>query len=114
MAVSQIKSPSIQSLIDYFFETPSVEELSIKFSEPLRLSKEGYKELIGKPDSVGGVVRDDITLDHFVYYEDVVEEDENGGEKEVRVLAKINVKYEEDDEGNINIFEIYMWRERLE
>lgn len=98
------KTQKIKEIIDFFFEEPSVQEIYLKFNEPIELTKQEYEMLRGVPDSTGGAVNDNIILDHFVYDE----EDENGA----KVLAKMNVEYYNVDEDKLAITEISMWREK--
>lgn len=108
MVVSQTPS-QIKSLIDFFFENQSVEELKVKFKELHTISEEEYKNLFKNYDSSNGVFDNGIFKDEFTYDESFVNEDETV----TRILARIYLAYTKDSEGNIYIYEVIMWREAL-
>lgn len=114
--VNQYEFKDLKNVINYFFATPELEELNMKFKEPIILTKEQYKELIGHPDGSNGVINNDVNLDEFTYDEYIVE-GEGNEEREVRILAKISIEYTletSDDKDYLEIYEINMWRERID
>lgn len=89
----------LSKFVDTFFEDSTAQERIFLFSEPLRITKQEFKELIGLPDSTNITRNNDIVLEEFVY-----DENEN-------VMVKMQIEYYVIED-YVYLLEMSLWREK--
>lgn len=100
MVQTQIQEQELKGLIRFFFHNP-IERVEIKFGKPIEISEKEWEENLPSYDDISGVYHEGKFLTEYIYGED-------------DTIAKVFIEYDVKGNGKIEVFEISMWREKLE
>ncbi|AAL27725.1 hypothetical protein SIFV0014 [Sulfolobus islandicus filamentous virus] len=92
------EADDLDDALDFLF-MEKVSEFKIKFKDPLKVTEEEYRELLGNYDSSNSVSSNGITIDQYTY-----DEDDD-------IMYKLEFTYRKED-NKIYIYEVQGWREK--